>query len=87
VGTILIETNDNFYVPEEGIYMLEKTFQIQGRGDGMVLICRFLVTTDGVGLNTMWLELNDGVPIVNELNKNVDPKPFTYPPVVNNQIN
>lgn len=85
-GTILIESNDGFYVSEEGIYMLEKTFLIQGRDDGMVLKCRFMVTTDGIGLNAMWLELSDD-PTTNELNKNVDPEPVTYPPVVNNQIN
>jgi hypothetical protein len=66
-GTIFIETNDNFYVSEEGIYLLEKTFSIQGRDDGMVLKCRFLVTTDGIGLNAMWLELNDSSHTNNEL--------------------
>jgi len=59
VGTLLAETNDNFYVSEEGIYLLEKTFSIQGRVDGMLLKCRFLVTTDGIGLNAMWLALPD----------------------------
>jgi len=87
VGTITIETNDNFYVSEEGIYMLEKTFPIQGRDDGMALKCRFMVTTDGIGLNEMWLELNEGSQTNNLLNKNVPPEPVTYPPVVNNQIN
>lgn len=87
VGTVLISTNDSFYVSEEGIYMLEKTFQIQGRDDGMVLKCSFLVTTEGVGLNEMWLELNDGVPTSNDLNKNIQPDPVTYPPVVDTQIN
>ena len=60
-GTISIGTNDNVYVSDDGIYLLEKTFPIQGREDGMVLVCRFLVTTDGVGLNEMWLELPNGV--------------------------
>ena len=86
-GTILIETNDNFYISEEGIYILEKTFPIQGRGDGMVLVCSFMVTTDGIGLNEMWLELSDGAPTGNELNKNIGPEPVTYPPVVNNNVN
>jgi hypothetical protein len=87
VGTLLTETNDNFYVSEEGIYLLEKTFAIQGRDDGMVLVCRFMVTTDGIGLNEIWLELNDGIPTVNELNKSGNSITVTYPPVVNNQSN
>ena len=58
-GTISTETNDNVYVSVDGIYLLEKTFPIEGREDGMVLVCRFLVTTDGLGLNEMWLELPD----------------------------
>ena len=62
VGTVSTETNNNFYVSEEGIYFLEKTFLIQGRDDGMVLKCKFLVTTDGVGLNEMWLELGNDTP-------------------------
>lgn len=59
VGTISIKTSDNIYVSEEGIYLLEKTFPIQGGNHGMVLVCRFMVTTDGVGLNEMQLKLND----------------------------
>ena len=87
VGTISLETNDNFYVSEGGIYFLEKTFPIQGRDDGMVLVCKFMVTTDGVGLNEMWLELKEGSQTHNKLTKNVEPDPVTYPPVVNNQNN
>jgi len=59
VGTLSTSTNDNFYVSEEGIYFLEKTFPIEGRDDGMVLKCKFLVTTNGVGLNAMWLALQN----------------------------
>lgn len=65
VGTILMETNDNFYVSEDGIYFLEKTCPIQGRNDGMVLKCVFLVTTNGIGLSSMWLELGNDIPNVN----------------------
>ena len=52
---IIQETRDVFYVSIEDIYLLEKAFPIQGRTDGMVLMCRFLVTTDGIGLSEMWL--------------------------------
>jgi len=83
VGSISASTFDSFYVSKEGIYLLEKTFPIQGRNDGMVLKCSFLVTTDGIGLNTMWLELVD-VNSQNELNKNVGPEPVTVPPVIKN---
>ena len=86
-GTVSDETSDNFYVSEEGIYLLEKTFPIEGRDDGMVLVCRFMVTTDGVGLNEMWLQLNGAVPIGNELNKSGNSITVTYPPVGNNQTN
>ena len=52
-------SEDIVYVSEEGIYLLEKSFPVLGRNDGMVLVCRFFVTTDGVGLNAMWLAFND----------------------------
>ncbi len=39
--------------------VLEKSFTIQGREDGMVLKCRFLVTTGGIELSAMWLVLPD----------------------------
>jgi len=37
--------------------LLEKTFTIQGRDDGMVLKVRFAVTNDRIELNAMWLAL------------------------------
>jgi hypothetical protein len=55
--TISSESQDVIYVSEDGIYLLEKSFTVRGRNDGMILLCRFLVTTDGVGLNEMWLVL------------------------------
>jgi hypothetical protein len=87
VGSIAIETNDNFYVPNGGTFILRKSFPILGRDDGMVLTCSFLVTIDGVTLSELWLDLNDGNHTQNELNKNVGPDPITYPPVVRNQTN
>ena len=84
-GFISIDTNDDVYVSEDGIYLLEKSFPIQGREDGMVLICRFLVTADGVGLNEMWLALADGnsnyVSSRNDLGRDENPdSPNIYPP-------
>ena len=44
-------------VPIGGNYvsLLEKTYVIQGRNDGMVLKVRFLVSSGGVELSAMWL--------------------------------
>ena len=55
--TISSESQNVIYVSEEGIYLLEKSFTVRGRKDGLILLCRFLVSTDGVGLNEMWLVL------------------------------
>ena len=57
------ETEDVFYVSEDGIYLLVKYFPVQRREDGLTLVCRFLVTTDGVGLNAMWLSFGADIPI------------------------
>ncbi|MGB5529719.1 MAG: hypothetical protein WBQ32_07105 [Ignavibacteriaceae bacterium] len=72
------ESEDFFYVSEEGIYILEKSFVIAGSNDGLALVCQFLVTTDGVGLNDKWLVVN----AEDELNKSIAlDDPVTFPPV------
>jgi hypothetical protein len=76
--TISSTTEDNIYVSEDGISILEKSFPALGRNDGMVLVCRFLLTTDGIGLSSMWLGFNDD----HGFNKNSVPgDTVTYPPV------
>ncbi len=62
VGTISNESHDEIFISmwEDEIFSLEKSFPIQGREDGMVLKCTFHVTTIGVGLDEMWLELPEG---------------------------
>ena len=60
IWTIADRTEDVIYVSEEGIYLLEKYYIIRDREDGLLLACRFLVTTDGVGLNEMWLVIPEG---------------------------
>lgn len=55
--TISSTSQDNIYVSDDGIYILEKSFTVLGRNDGLTLVCKFLVTTDGVGLNAMWLAI------------------------------
>ena len=57
--TISSASEDNIYVSEDGIYILEKSFPVLDRNDGLTLVCRFLVTTDGIGLNAKWLAFND----------------------------
>ena len=48
-------SEDNIYVSLDGIYLLEKSFPVIGRNDGLVFVCRFHLTTDGIGLSSMWL--------------------------------
>jgi hypothetical protein len=43
-----------FYVSEEGIYLLEKSYWITNRDD-VVLLVHYLVTTDGVGISKITL--------------------------------
>ena len=76
--TITGNTEDMIYVSEEGMYVLEKSFPVQGREDGLILVCRFLVTTDGVGFSGMWLSVHSDI----KLNKaHTQPDTVTYPPV------
>ncbi len=43
--------------------MIEKSFHIEGRTDGMMLKCSFIVTTGSIKLNAMWLALPDSAPV------------------------
>lgn len=74
---ISAESEDMLYISEEGIYVLEKSFPTQGREDGLALVCRFLVTTDGVGFSGMWLSINSDIKI-DETGTMTDM--VTYPP-------
>ena len=53
---IVKDSEDKIYVSEEGIYILEKVYPVQGRTDNLQLVCKFLVTTDGVELSSVKLE-------------------------------
>ena len=78
VFRISSESEDFVHVSEDGISILEKSFSVLGRRDGLVLVCRFLLTTDGIGLSSMWLGFDDG----HGINKNSVPgDTLTYPPV------
>jgi hypothetical protein len=85
-ASISSSSNDQVYVSEDGILIFEKVFEVVGNNDQLSLICRFLVTTDGIGLSEMFL-VQGYVDPGNRLNKNIGPEPVTYPPVVNNNIN
>jgi len=81
--SISTSSNDHVYVSEDGILILEKVFEVIGNNDQISLICRFLVTTDGIGLSEMFL-VEGYVSPGNGLNKNVGPEPVTVPPVIKN---
>ncbi len=49
------------------VSLLEKTFAIQGRDDGMVLKARFAVTNDRIELNAMWLALPNANAVATEI--------------------
>ena len=79
--TISSKSEDVFHVSEEGMYILEKSYPVQDRRDGMVLVCKFIVTTDGVVLNDKWLAFEG----TNGLNK-VNFPHITFPPVKSTEV-
>ena len=58
------------YVPLGGnfVSLLEKTFIIQDREDGMVLKARFLVTYHQIELSAMWLALPNANSVATDIN-------------------
>jgi hypothetical protein len=58
------------YVPLGGnfVSLLEKTYAIQGRDDGMVLKVRFSVTPNKIELSAMWLALPGVHTLATEIN-------------------
>jgi hypothetical protein len=72
------ETEDIIYLKNDDIYILQKHYFIEGRDDGMSLLCRFTVSNDGLSLNSMWLDLN----VDRDFDKaSTPPDTITYPPV------
>ena len=72
------QSEDIIYDSGDRTYILQKSFPVLGRNDGLVLVCRFIVTTDGIGLNAKWLAFKDD----HRTNKNsVTGDPFTLPTV------
>lgn len=57
VMSILEESVNQIYVSEEGIYLLKETYPVQGTTDRLELVCTYIVTTNGVGLNSIELKI------------------------------
>jgi hypothetical protein len=76
-------SEDLVYVSEEGILLIEKSYPVLGRSDGLTLVCRYLVTTEGVGLNHLWLEVGNNQGIYGD---NLLQDTLTYPPVVRDHL-
>ena len=49
-------STDKIDVQPEQVQSLVKYFKVQGRNDSMFLVCKFIVTTDYVTLDGMWLK-------------------------------
>lgn len=58
-GSVSAETNDVINILDDSQHSIIKTFRIQKRSDNMVLKCSLQVTTTGLVLENMWLELLD----------------------------
>jgi len=72
-------SEDNIYILQNGRYLLEKSFPVIGRNDGLTLVCNFIVTTGGVSLYSRWLAFYYD----DRINKNITPGDtlLTSPPV------
>jgi len=56
-GFISSQSSDTVTLTENNSYILEKSYLIQGREDGMVIMFRFLVTTEDISLTEVFLVL------------------------------
>jgi hypothetical protein len=48
------KSEDDIYVSEEGIYVMQKSYNITNRED-VVLVVQYLITTEGVGVPNVWI--------------------------------
>ena len=67
-GVFISNDSEDYLLITSSFTILEKSFTIQGGEDGMVLKCRFLVTTGGIELSAMWLALQDDDIVTNQTN-------------------
>lgn len=56
-GFLSIVSDDRVTLTRNSFSLLEKSYRIQDRDDGMMLKIKFAVTLNGVELNAMWLAL------------------------------
>lgn len=52
-------SDQELYVSLDGIKLLHKAYQIEGRKDGLELVCTYLLTTDNVRLSNVQLSFSD----------------------------
>ena len=52
-------SQEELYVSPDGIKLLNKTYTIEGRKDGLELVCTFLLTTDNIRLSNVNLSFAD----------------------------
>ena len=50
-------STDKIEAQSEQVHSLIKHFKLQDRDDNMFLVCKFIVTTEGVRLDKMWLKV------------------------------
>lgn len=51
------KSEDLVYVSPEGIKILEKSYPVLGRNDGMRMVCTFTITTNGISLDVTELKI------------------------------
>jgi hypothetical protein len=66
-GFISAESEDLVTLAGSSVSLLEKTYTIQGRDDGMTLNVRFLVTANGTELSAVWLALPSQIPEASDI--------------------
>ena len=83
-GFISSQSSDTVTLTENNSYILEKSYLIQGREDGMVIMFRFLVTTEDISLTEVFLVLPESnfnnISNRNDLDREDPDPPNIYPP-------
>lgn len=62
--SISSDSEDLVYVSREGIFILEKSYPVIGRKDNLKLVCTFIITTDGVGLDNISLKVPNNEKVI-----------------------
>lgn len=89
VSTIFSESDDlvalSNNIAQDSPTYIDKYYTIQGKYNGLRLVCRFDVKSDALNLNSMWLEQVDSNSDDHQMNQASLPGDYdTYPPVVRN---